>query len=94
MVPSYFISIAKFTINVNGKVDRKALPLTDQQIITGVAFKEAETDAQKRIAAAFRKTLGLEKVSVNHISYIMDKQAQRVRVKTCGIVLIFQVKPE
>jgi fengycin family lipopeptide synthetase D len=135
MVPSYFISMAKFTINVNGKVDRKALPLTDQQIITGVAFKEAETDAQKRIAAAFRKTLGLEKISMeddffdlgghslkavslvaelqkdfevsvnhifeyrtakklseniiekktnigeklSHISYIMDKQAQRVK---------------
>lgn len=64
MIPSYFISMAKFPINVNGKVDRKALPLPDQQIITGAAFKAAKNDAQKKIAAAFRKTLGLEKISI------------------------------
>ena len=64
MIPSYFISMAKFPINVNGKVDRKALPLPDEHITTGAAFKEAENDAQKKIAAAFRKTLGLEKISI------------------------------
>ncbi len=64
MIPGYFICLSKFPMNVNGKVDRKNLPLPDEHIETGKEFVAAQNEVQKKIALAFEKILAITEVSI------------------------------
>ena len=67
MVPAHFVSLQSFPLTPNDKVDRKALPLPEEKGYpnAAAAFVAPSNDLQKDIAAAFRRILGLERVSIS-----------------------------
>ena len=67
MVPAHFVVLDAFPLTPNAKVDRKALPKPEGRIaaVSAEAYIAPEDNAQKEIAEAFRRTLGLERVGVN-----------------------------
>ena len=67
MVPAHFVSMQSFPLTPNGKVDRKALPCPEDKVnpSAAAAFVAPSNDLQKGIAAAFRRVLGLERVSIS-----------------------------
>jgi natural product biosynthesis luciferase-like monooxygenase protein len=67
MVPAHFVVLDIFPLTPNAKVDRKALPKPEGRIaaVSGEIYVAPEDNAQKEIAEAFRRTLGLERVGVN-----------------------------
>ena len=73
MVPAHFVSMEKFPLTPNAKVDRKQLPRPEdaraQQKAAAdakaVTFVAPDGDVPQRIAETFKRVLGIERVGVN-----------------------------
>ncbi|TKH36518.1 non-ribosomal peptide synthetase [Paenibacillus polymyxa] len=65
MIPSYFMRIAKVPLTINGKLDRKALPLPDGRINTGTEYAAPSGEVEERLALLWQDILGIEKVGRN-----------------------------
>lgn len=63
-IPSYFVHMIEFPLNVNGKVDRKALPKPQSLISSEFAYQAPANDIERRLEKIWMDVLGLEKVSV------------------------------
>ena len=64
MVPQSIMQLDKFPMNVNGKVDKKALPDPDVKVEKKVV-KEAGTELQKTILEIFRYALNNKNIGVD-----------------------------
>ncbi|MGQ0456799.1 MAG: MupA/Atu3671 family FMN-dependent luciferase-like monooxygenase [Hyphomicrobium sp.] len=66
MTPAHFVTMSKFPLTPNAKVDRKALPRPEDAIAHRSAaaqnFVAPDSDVQKQIADAFKRVLGVERV--------------------------------
>ncbi|QBJ95558.1 amino acid adenylation domain-containing protein [Rhodococcus sp. ABRD24] len=62
MVPSVFVELGALPLNVNGKIDRKALP---DPVIEAREFRAPATSWEKAVAEAFGEVLGLEQVGLD-----------------------------
>lgn len=67
MIPAHFVSVEKFPLTPNGKIDRKALPkpgakvAADDRVIEHVAPTD---EIGIRVADIFKRALGVEKVGM------------------------------
>ncbi|HEY6422703.1 MAG TPA: amino acid adenylation domain-containing protein [Pseudonocardiaceae bacterium] len=61
MVPAAFVVLDALPLNVNGKLDRRALPAPELEAATYVA---ARTDAERVVAEIWAQVLGVERVGV------------------------------
>lgn len=65
MIPGFFLKMDRFPLNINGKVNRKALPKPEQLIHSGSAYQAPETDTEKLLEDIWREVLALEKVGLD-----------------------------
>jgi amino acid adenylation domain-containing protein/non-ribosomal peptide synthase protein (TIGR01720 family) len=66
MVPSAFVFLEKLPLTNNGKIDRKALPVPEQQRPPlAERFVPPRTEAEKKLAAIWSKVLRVAQVGVN-----------------------------
>ncbi|WP_394823562.1 amino acid adenylation domain-containing protein [Pendulispora albinea] len=65
MVPSAFVALARLPLTPNGKVNRKELPAPDLRREVEVALVPPRSDIELRIAAIWRRLLGIEQVGTN-----------------------------
>ena len=65
MIPSFFINISSFTLNINGKIDRSALPDPIGLSQIKQLFKEPKNKIQQTISDYWKQILGVEKLGVN-----------------------------
>ncbi len=66
MQPTYYTVLPKMPLNVNGKIDRKALPAPERdELPTDSHFVAPQTQAERTLATIWAELLKLEKVSVN-----------------------------
>lgn len=64
MVPAVIMQLAAMPLNVNGKIDRAALPAPDAGAGAG-GGREPASDSERRIAAIWQEALGLDRVGVD-----------------------------
>lgn len=64
MLPAYLVQLPEFPRNLNGKIDRRALPRPETMIDLGADYMAPEGEVEKEIAAMWAQALGLEKVGV------------------------------
>ncbi|PWK78784.1 amino acid adenylation domain-containing protein [Mucilaginibacter oryzae] len=65
MVPDDFVVMEAIPITPNGKIDRKALPKPDYNIIYREGeFVEPVTDNEKLVARIWQQNMGIEKISI------------------------------
>jgi len=65
MVPTYFVTLERFPLTPNGKVDRKALPLPDRGSSNeGKKYVAARNAKEKALEAIWSEVLKLKRVSV------------------------------
>ena len=66
MIPSYFIPLDKLPQTLNGKVDRKALPISDEILkISNEEYIAPRTDLQQRIVSIWEKILNTSPIGIN-----------------------------
>jgi acyl carrier protein len=67
MVPSAFVSLDRFPLTPNAKVDRKALPAPERvrRKRRASAFKPPENELQERIVEVWREALRLDEVGLD-----------------------------
>ncbi|MCK4260903.1 MAG: amino acid adenylation domain-containing protein, partial [Halanaerobiales bacterium] len=64
MVPGYFITLDRLPLNSNGKIDRKALPKPDRDIISTSEFIKPTNPIEEKLAVIWTEILGIERVSI------------------------------
>lgn len=62
MVPGAFVELASLPLNVNGKVDRRALPIPEYE---QREFRPPTTKSERVVATAFQELLGVEQVGTD-----------------------------
>ncbi|MFH0728006.1 MAG: amino acid adenylation domain-containing protein [Pseudomonadota bacterium] len=66
MVPSFYVRLDVFPLNINGKIDRKALPKPEAMIYEGIAFQAPANETEEALARIWGEVLHLKKVGVNN----------------------------
>ncbi|MCU0287775.1 MAG: SDR family oxidoreductase, partial [Acidobacteria bacterium] len=66
MLPLHFAQLEKMPLTQSGKIDRKALSITDSEFLkSNTAYAAPQTDMEKTIADTWKKVLGLEDVGLH-----------------------------
>jgi amino acid adenylation domain-containing protein len=64
-IPAYFIYMDEFPLNMNGKVDKKALPLPEEIIMNGVSYEAPVGKMEEQLSLFWKEILGLKKIGRN-----------------------------
>lgn len=64
MIPSHFISLSRLPLNVNGKVDRKALLALEPKRVKHIS-DQAKTDLEKQLCSIFARVLELSDIDIH-----------------------------
>jgi acyl carrier protein len=62
MIPSILVELEKFPLNINRKIDRKALP--DAEFTNEDSYEAPSTDLEIKICEIWQEVLNLDKVGV------------------------------
>lgn len=65
MMPAYFIHLPEFPLSINGKIDKKALPLPEEVITGDLDFDPPVGDMETALAEMWKEIIGLKKVGRN-----------------------------
>lgn len=64
MVPTYFTQLKKMPLNQNGKIDRKALPVSNLDPVSDFDYVAPEGELEKKVAHIWRDVLNIQKIGV------------------------------
>jgi amino acid adenylation domain-containing protein len=92
MVPSFFVQIRKIPLTLNGKVDRKALPLPEMTV-NGI-YVPPEDDVECKLVAIWAQVLDLEKeiISVEANFFELGGHSLKATILAARIHKEFNVK--
>ncbi|MGB3468224.1 MAG: condensation domain-containing protein, partial [Cyclobacteriaceae bacterium] len=76
-LPSHNIWLEEFPLNLNGKVDRQALPRPDQ-IVGSASFEPPQGVVEERLAELWRKVLGRKEISRNDSFFAIGGSSLKV----------------
>ncbi|UFP96149.1 non-ribosomal peptide synthetase [Gloeobacter morelensis] len=66
MLPSLYVFLAELPLNINGKLDRRALPVPGaKRPDTEAGFVAPRTDAERAVARVWSEVLGIERVGIH-----------------------------
>jgi len=65
IIPSYFVYLDEFPLNMNGKIDKRSLPVPEEVIMGGVNFQEPMSELEMTLADIWKELLGLKRVGRN-----------------------------
>ncbi len=64
MVPSAFVMLDELPLNVNGKLDRRALPALDVSAALATGYGAPRTDIEQTLTGIWAEVLGLQRVGI------------------------------
>ncbi|MBF0551276.1 MAG: amino acid adenylation domain-containing protein, partial [Deltaproteobacteria bacterium] len=64
MVPAFFVQLDEFPLNLNGKIDRKALPKPEEMLYDKIKYEPPANDLESQLENIWKDVLGLKKVGV------------------------------
>ncbi|PGV75242.1 non-ribosomal peptide synthetase [Bacillus cereus] len=64
MIPSYFISLEEIPVTPNGKVDRKKLPIPDENLDTGTVYVGPRNTVEQELIDVWKSVLGIKKIGI------------------------------
>ena len=69
MFPSYYIHLDEFPLNLNGKIDRRALPKPEELLYDQLSFEAPGNELEEKLSVIWADVLNLKKVGVNNSFY-------------------------
>jgi len=65
MIPAHFVSLDSLPLNLNGKVDKQALPTPESTSLTlGTTYVAPRTEIEQQLAAVWQKVLDKQKIGI------------------------------
>lgn len=65
MVPQYFVTLERFPLTPNGKIDRARLPAPERRAESAERYVEPRNPTEQRLARIWAEVLGLERLGVH-----------------------------
>lgn len=65
MIPSFYVKLDELPLNINGKVDRKALPKPEKLIYEQIKYVPPANDMEEKLAQIWGDILDIKEVGVN-----------------------------
>jgi len=65
MIPTVLLEVDEFPLTVNGKVDKKALPMPEALLKTSKQYLAPRNKEEERLTEVWKELLGVEKIGVN-----------------------------
>ncbi|MBF0414085.1 MAG: amino acid adenylation domain-containing protein, partial [Desulfamplus sp.] len=65
MIPSFFVRLNEFPLNLNGKIDRRRLPKPEDLLYDRIPYAPPGDEKEIKLAAIFSQVLGIERIGVN-----------------------------
>ncbi|MCK4259562.1 MAG: non-ribosomal peptide synthase/polyketide synthase, partial [Halanaerobiales bacterium] len=65
MIPSYFVQLDEMPLNANGKIDRKAIPEPEGNIMVGTEYEASRNETEEKLVEMWKEILGIEKAGIN-----------------------------
>ena len=80
MIPSYFVKMDSFPLNINRKIDRKALlsPIADASMIEHQPYMAPQNETERLLCEAFEQTLGISRIGINDDFFSLGGDSIRV----------------
>ncbi|MFB6456932.1 amino acid adenylation domain-containing protein [Chitinophaga sp. Hz27] len=78
LIPSWFIWLPEFPLNLNGKIDKKALPSPAATMMGEASYQAPEGEIEEALAACWQEVLGLENIGRNVSFFSIGGHSLRV----------------
>ncbi|MEE4564878.1 amino acid adenylation domain-containing protein [Paenibacillus polymyxa] len=78
MIPSAFVQLDRFPLTTNGKIDRKALPVPDKALHTGIEYVAPRTDVEQLLAAIWQEVLEIPQVGIHDDFFTLGGHSLKV----------------
>ncbi|PNQ82013.1 non-ribosomal peptide synthetase [Paenibacillus sp. F4] len=78
MIPSAFVQLDRFPLTTNGKIDRKALPVPDKGLHTGIEYVAPRTDVEQLLASIWQEVLEIPQVGIHDDFFTLGGHSLKV----------------
>ena len=92
MIPAHFVQLEKMPLTPNGKIDRKALPLPDGKLSTGVVYEAPRNETEQALAEMWQKLLSASQVSIHDNFFDLGGHSLRAMTLVSRIHQRFEVE--
>ncbi len=65
MIPTFYVKLDEFPLNINGKIDKKNLPKPEELIYEKIKYEPPANELEERLAQIWGEVLDLKKIGVN-----------------------------
>ncbi|MGR3221026.1 MAG: amino acid adenylation domain-containing protein [Candidatus Anammoxibacter sp.] len=69
MIPSFYVRLDEFPLNINGKIDKKNLPKPDELMYEDIKYEPPANELEEKLARIWGEVLDLKKIGVNSPFY-------------------------
>lgn len=66
MFPSYYTELEEFPLNLNGKIDKRALPKPEELLYEKLKYEAPGNKLEKQLVSIWSEILGIKKIGVRH----------------------------
>ncbi|WBW99496.1 non-ribosomal peptide synthetase [Oceanirhabdus sp. W0125-5] len=92
MIPTKYIRLDKMPVTSNGKVNRKALPVPEGNMETGVEYAPPTNEIQEKLVQVWEEVLGVNRVGINDNFFDMGGHSLKAIKLMSKIHKIFNVE--
>ncbi|MDT3424992.1 tyrocidine synthetase-3 [Paenibacillus forsythiae] len=85
MIPAYFVPLQSLPVTSNGKLDKKALPSPQQNMLISEEYEEARNDVEQELVRIWEDVLGIQKIGINHNFFELGGHSLKLTVMASRI---------
>ncbi|MCK4259871.1 MAG: amino acid adenylation domain-containing protein, partial [Halanaerobiales bacterium] len=92
MIPSYFVQLERMPLNKNGKVDYKALPKPEGNIIVSTEYESPRNECEEKLLEMWKEVLKVEHLGINDSFFELGGHSLKAMILTAKIQKEFNVE--
>lgn len=92
MIPSYFIHLDEIPLTPNGKINRKALPEPDGNLVIETEYVAPRNETEEKLTGIWADLLGVNQVGINDNFFALGGQSFKAMLISSRILTEFDVK--